>query len=102
MVERFISVMTTPEIRNGRVEQPARRYSLVTPTSEKCLDTRLRPAEDQRVNIVRSLMGVDGFHVHHMSHYVVLVGDRYRREYRVRRGIYPALTRQESYVSAWK
>ncbi len=39
--------------------------------SEKRLNAGLRPAKDQRVNVVRALVGVDGFEILRMAHDVV-------------------------------
>src|SRR3954470_14944660 len=43
--------------------------------SEKRLDAGLGAAEDQRVNVVRALVSVDGFEIAQHAHHVKLVGD---------------------------
>src|SRR5205085_368535 len=42
---------------------------------EKRLDAGLCAAEDQRMDVVRALVGIDGFEVRQHAHYVELVGD---------------------------
>src|SRR4029077_6805598 len=43
--------------------------------SEKCLDPGLGAAEDQRVDVVRAFVGIDGFEIAQHAHHVELVGD---------------------------
>jgi hypothetical protein len=40
--------------------------------SEERLNTCLRPSEDQRMHIMRALVGIHGFKVHHMTDHLKL------------------------------
>src|ERR1700730_1519133 len=43
--------------------------------SHKRLDARLRPAENQRMNVVGAFVGVDGFEIAQHAHHMKLIGN---------------------------
>ncbi len=67
-----IDALTDPQQRHGRTPGRAGEEGSV---ARKRLDAGLRAAEDQRVDVVRALVGVDGLEIAEHAHHVELVGD---------------------------
>ena len=58
--------------RKGRTAWPALNViAMEMYCLEKCLNAGLRPAEDQRMHIMRAFIGVDGFKVLRVAHDVI-------------------------------
>src|SRR5262249_60557904 len=60
----------------ARSPMPSRRSKRTCPArSEKCLDPGLGATEDQRGNVMRAFVGVDGLEIAQDAHHVALVFD---------------------------
>src|SRR5579885_2484188 len=67
---------------SARQEMPIQdeeiKESAVSPLAGKSLNTSLRAAEDEGMNIMRALVRVDRLQVHHVANHVVLIGNAVR------------------------
>src|ERR1043166_6010089 len=78
-----------PGPASGRRKSLARRGRDKRARSEKRLDPGLRAAEDQRVDVVRALVGVHGFQMAHHAHHVEFVRDAVAAVHVARRAQFP-------------
>ena len=68
----FSDIFVISLLRPGSM-QAAENSRIETENSEKSLQSGLRPAKNQRVNIMCSFVGIHRFEIHDMPDHVILV-----------------------------